>query len=25
MFALTALIVWLQWRIVRRWRKGFAV
>jgi multiple sugar transport system permease protein len=23
MFALTALIVWLQWRIVRRWRKGF--
>lgn len=25
MFLLTALIVWLQWRIVRRWRKGFAV
>ena len=25
MFALTALIVWLQWRIVRRWRKGFVV
>ena len=25
MFALTALIVWLQWRIVRRWRQGFAV
>jgi multiple sugar transport system permease protein len=25
MFALTALIVWLQWRIVRRWRKGFSV
>jgi multiple sugar transport system permease protein len=23
MFALTGLIVWLQWRIVRRWRKGF--
>jgi multiple sugar transport system permease protein len=25
MFVLTALIVWLQWRIVRRWRKGFAI
>lgn len=25
MFLLTAAIVWLQWRIVRRWRKGFAV
>jgi len=25
MFVVTALIVWLQWRIVRRWRKGFAV
>ncbi len=25
MFVLTALIVWIQWRIVRRWRKGFAV
>jgi multiple sugar transport system permease protein len=25
MFVLTALIVWLQWRIVRRWRKGFSV
>lgn len=25
MFLLTALIVWLQWRIVRRWRKGFAL
>jgi multiple sugar transport system permease protein len=25
MFVLTAAIVWLQWRIVRRWRKGFAV
>ena len=25
MFALTALIVLLQWRIVRRWRRGFAV
>jgi multiple sugar transport system permease protein len=25
MFLVTALIVWLQWRIVRRWRKGFAV
>jgi multiple sugar transport system permease protein len=25
MFVLTALIVWLQWRIVRRWRQGFAV
>ncbi len=25
MFGLTALIVWLQWRIVRRWRRGFAV
>jgi multiple sugar transport system permease protein len=25
MFALTGLIVWLQWRIVRRWRKGFAI
>jgi multiple sugar transport system permease protein len=25
MFAVTALIVWLQWRIVRRWRQGFAV
>ena len=24
MFALTALIVLLQWRIVRRWRRGFA-
>jgi multiple sugar transport system permease protein len=24
MFLLTALIVWIQWRIVRRWRKGFA-
>jgi multiple sugar transport system permease protein len=25
MFLLTALIVWLQWRIIRRWRKGFAI
>jgi multiple sugar transport system permease protein len=25
MFVLTAVIVWLQWRIVRRWRQGFAV
>jgi multiple sugar transport system permease protein len=25
MFVVTALIVWLQWRIVRRWRAGFAV
>jgi multiple sugar transport system permease protein len=25
MFVVTALIVWLQWRIVRRWHKGFAV
>jgi multiple sugar transport system permease protein len=25
MFALTALIVLAQWRIVRRWRRGFAV
>jgi multiple sugar transport system permease protein len=25
MFLVTALIVWLQWRIVRRWRKGFTV
>jgi multiple sugar transport system permease protein len=25
MFLLTGLIVWIQWRIVRRWRKGFAV
>ena len=25
MLVLTALIVWLQWRIVRRWRKGFAI
>jgi multiple sugar transport system permease protein len=25
MFLLTALIVWLQWRIIRRWRKGFVV
>ncbi len=25
MFVLTALIVLIQWRIVRRWRKGFAV
>ena len=25
MFALTALIVLLQWRIVRRWRRGFVV
>jgi multiple sugar transport system permease protein len=25
MFALTVAIVWLQWLIVRRWRKGFAV
>jgi multiple sugar transport system permease protein len=25
MFAFTALIVLLQWRIVRRWRRGFAV
>jgi multiple sugar transport system permease protein len=25
MFVLTAVIVWLQWRIVRRWRKGFLV
>ena len=25
MFLVTALIIWLQWRIVRRWRKGFAV
>jgi multiple sugar transport system permease protein len=25
MFLLTALIVWVQWLIVRRWRKGFAV
>ena len=24
MFLVTALIVWLQWRIVRRWRTGFA-
>jgi multiple sugar transport system permease protein len=24
MFVLTALIVWLQWRIIRRWRRGFA-
>jgi multiple sugar transport system permease protein len=24
MFLLTALIVWLQWRIIRRWRRGFA-
>jgi multiple sugar transport system permease protein len=24
MFVLTALIVWLQWRIIRRWRQGFA-
>jgi multiple sugar transport system permease protein len=24
MFVLTGLIVWIQWRIVRRWRKGFA-
>jgi multiple sugar transport system permease protein len=24
MFVLTALIVWLQWRIVRRWRQGFS-
>ena len=25
MFAITALIVWAQWRIIRRWRQGFAV
>jgi multiple sugar transport system permease protein len=25
MFALTALIVLLQWRVVRRWRRGFTV
>ena len=25
MFVLTALIVWLQWRIIRRWRQGFSV
>ncbi|HET8653273.1 MAG TPA: sugar ABC transporter permease [Gaiellaceae bacterium] len=25
MFLLTALIVWVQWRIVRRWRRGFVV
>jgi hypothetical protein len=25
MFALTALIVVVQWWIVRRWRRGFAV
>jgi multiple sugar transport system permease protein len=25
MFVVTALVVWLQWRIVRRWRQGFAV
>jgi multiple sugar transport system permease protein len=25
MFAVTALIVWLQWKIVRRWRGGFSV
>jgi multiple sugar transport system permease protein len=25
MFLLTALAVWLQWRIVTRWRKGFTV
>ena len=25
MFALTALIVLVQWRIVKRWRRGFAV
>jgi len=25
MFVLTGLIVWIQWRIVRRWRKGFAI
>jgi multiple sugar transport system permease protein len=25
MFALTALIVFLQWRIVRRWRRGFSL
>jgi multiple sugar transport system permease protein len=25
MFALTALIVLVQWRIIRRWRRGFAV
>jgi multiple sugar transport system permease protein len=24
MFLVTGLIVWLQWRIVRRWRTGFA-
>ena len=24
MFVLTGLIVWLQWRIIRRWRQGFA-
>ena len=25
MFALTVLIVLAQWRIVRRWRRGFVV
>jgi multiple sugar transport system permease protein len=25
MFVLTALIVWLQWWIIRRWRTGFSV
>lgn len=25
MFAVTSLIVWVQWRIIRRWRTGFAV
>jgi len=25
MFGVTALIVWLQWRIIRRWRTGFSV
>jgi multiple sugar transport system permease protein len=25
MFLLTAVIVWLQWRIVKRWRRGFAL
>ena len=25
MFLVTALIVWLQWRVIRRWRSGFAL
>jgi multiple sugar transport system permease protein len=25
MFGITAAIVWVQWRLVRRWRGSFAI